>query len=483
MVRKALTAFAILLVLVLAASATLAHLHGPKSIPAQSPGALDAIARLLGPDVEPAAQISGSGYIEGRHVTIAAEQGGRIVAIQADEGDVVEQGAALIRFDDELLRAQYRKALAGLHLAEAALRRLEAGATPEEIRRAEAVVLQAEASEQAAHRGWENAVSLRDNPQELDAQIDQARARLLAARHQLTGATANKDAAELSMDVWERTVGILNDGVDYSKRLPFGPAISGHMDFRSGEINQASDQWNRATNTWWQSWIGVDSAVIQIEDAEQHLNDLFAMRSDPQAGAAQVDRAWAAYEAALAATGGARAQLDLVRAGSRPDRIASARAQVAQAQARLDRVQTQIDKTVLGAPMAGLVTRRAVSLGEVAEPGTALMEVADLSRVTLTVYVPEDAVGLVNIGQEASISIDSYPGMQFPGRVTLIASEAEFTPKSVQSARERVNVVFAVEITAQDADHRLKPGMPADAVIDIGGEGSPARLSDGGIDL
>ncbi len=118
MVRKALTAFAILMVLLFAVSATLAHLQDPASISAQSPGTLNALARLLGPDVEPDSRISGSGYIEGRHVTIAAEQGGRIAAMQADEGDVVEEGAVLIRFDDELLRAQYRKALAGLHLAQ-----------------------------------------------------------------------------------------------------------------------------------------------------------------------------------------------------------------------------------------------------------------------------------------------------------------------------------------------------------------------------
>jgi HlyD family secretion protein len=96
-----------------------------------------------------------------------------------------------------------------------------------------------------------------------------------------------------------------------------------------------------------------------------------------------------------------------------------------------------------------------------------LLTLADLDQVTLTVYVPENQIGLVKVGQDVGVKVDSYPERTFSAEVVHIASRAEFTPKNVQTKEERVSTVFAVKIEIPNADHALKPGMPADAEIQV----------------
>ena len=98
-------------------------------------------------------------------------------------------------------------------------------------------------------------------------------------------------------------------------------------------------------------------------------------------------------------------------------------------------------------------------------PGSILMTVANLNEVTLTIYVPEDELGRVYLGQEVDVQVDSFPGELFRGTVAHIAQQAEFTPKNIQTEKERVNMVFAVKVRLPNSDHRLKPGMPADAFV------------------
>ena len=94
-----------------------------------------------------------------------------------------------------------------------------------------------------------------------------------------------------------------------------------------------------------------------------------------------------------------------------------------------------------------------------------MLTLGDLDHVTLTVYVPEDRLGQVKIGQAVAVNVDSFPGQSFEGKVVRIADEAEFTPRNVQTKEERVNMVFAVEVRIPNPDHALKPGLPADAAI------------------
>ena len=121
----------------------------------------------------------------------------------------------------------------------------------------------------------------------------------------------------------------------------------------------------------------------------------------------------------------------------------------------------------LSSPIDGLVTSRSAHEGEAAVAGATLLTVANLDEVTLRIYVPENKLGLVYLGQEAEVAVDSFPGRVFTGTVSHIAQQAEFTPKNVQTEEERVNMVFAVKVRLPNREHLLKPGMPADAVLRV----------------
>jgi multidrug resistance efflux pump len=145
-----------------------------------------------------------------------------------------------------------------------------------------------------------------------------------------------------------------------------------------------------------------------------------------------------------------------------------AEAQVKQAEANLMALMVQRDKHILTTPLAGWVVERVVHEGEMAVPGAPLLTLADLSRVTLTVYVPEPDVDTVSIGQKVNVFVDAFPDQPFPGRIIFINDEAEFTPKNVQTREERINTVFAVKIELENEAQQLKPGMPADAILSEG---------------
>jgi len=156
--------------------------------------------------------------------------------------------------------------------------------------------------------------------------------------------------------------------------------------------------------------------------------------------------------------------------GTRKEQIGIARANVAQARQRLQLSRVNLEYSELRAPMAGVVTVRQAELGEVVNPGTPVVTLADLDNVWLRAYVNETDLGRIRWGQEAALRTDTYPDKTYRGRISFIASQAEFTPKSVQTFKERVTLVYRIKIDADNPNHELKPGMPADATIDLKGK-------------
>lgn len=128
----------------------------------------------------------------------------------------------------------------------------------------------------------------------------------------------------------------------------------------------------------------------------------------------------------------AEAALALASAGARPEAVALAEAKLAQVEAARDGLRVQTAKYAIASPLAGIVTSRIADPGEMAAPGAPLLVVADLSQITLVVYVPEPRIGLVRVGQEAQVSVDAYPDRTFTGAVSYI------TPRRVHS-QERPN--------------------------------------------
>ena len=143
--------------------------------------------------------------------------------------------------------------------------------------------------------------------------------------------------------------------------------------------------------------------------------------------------------------------------------VEAARAQVLTAKAALELAKIQLKHTELRAPFNGILVSRNVEPGEVVSPGQEVISLADLSKVDLKVFVAETEIGMVKPGQKVEVKIDTFPAKTYAGDVTFISPEGEFTPKIIQTHKERVKLVYLVKITIANPDLELKPGMPADA--------------------
>jgi HlyD family secretion protein len=419
--------------------------------------------KLATPAAGPAG-ITASGFIEARSVSIASEVGGQIVHLDVDEGDEVQAGQTLVEINTDLLDAQRASAQAAVGLAEAQLARVRAGVRAEDIAVAQAAVTMAEAQRDAAYQAWQDAKTLRDNPQDLDVEIAAARTQLDISQRMIDQLTAVKDAAELINGLRARQVTIVEEPIHVSKVTPFGK-FSKTIVLPEGTKRAAWAAWNLATTDVWSAWANLNGAIATRDADRQALNDLLAQRNNPQQAAVQVAQAEAAYRQALVGVDVARANLELVRAGSRTEQIEVAQAGVEQARAALDTLTVQRQKYTLSAPIAGLVTERPAHEGEMALPGKTLLSLANLDTVDLTIYIPELEVGQVRLDQPVTVTVDSFPGQPFTGHVVFISDQAEFTPKNIQTKEERVNTVFAVKVRISNPDHKLKPGMPADAAL------------------
>ena len=158
-------------------------------------------------------------------------------------------------------------------------------------------------------------------------------------------------------------------------------------------------------------------------------------------------------------------KLKLVREGPRAETIQQARARVAQARASLALAETRLAETRLFSPLTGLVLSHAIEPGEFVAAGTPIVTVADTAHTWVRAYVDQTDLGRVRLGQKLVVHTDTAPGRDFAGTVAFIASEAEFTPKTVQTTKERVKLVFRIKVDVPNPHDELKPGMPADVVL------------------
>jgi HlyD family secretion protein len=369
-----------------------------------------------------------SGFIEATDVTISAETSGRIVEIAADEGDPVTAGAILVRLDDSLLLAQKRQAEANSNLARAYLE--------------QAVIVQ-----DGAKKAWQNALEVQRNPLELEARIIAAQGELETAelnllREKEIESDLRVPSAEVRYDTAEKILENLEilKSLDwfsiYTMRKEIYPA--------EGELEMAelSLAYQKTLEELW----SVPTAELRVVTAQKALENLLAIRDNPQELNAAVDSAYTAYQASTVAAEAAELQVE-------------------QAEASLDVINVQLDRLTMISPGSGVVASRHAEVGEIAQPGLPLLSIIELDEVTLTAYVPERKIGLVKLGQEAQISVDSYPDESFPGTITYISPNALFTPKNIQLKDEREKMVFAVKISLANPEQKLKPGMPADAQI------------------
>ena len=449
-----------------------------------------------------------SGFVEAEEVSVSSEMGGRIVALEAAEGDEVQAGRVLVQLDRTLLESKIRSAEAELAMAQASLAQVQAGARRETLNHARAQLHQAEVAQEAARVTWEDAVAMRDNPQDLELALTAAQAQLSVLDLQVAQAQAAAQAADAGRDFAGASVQLLEDIEPHTEWVAVGswqlpdlpadiplPSGAGDGEYRIGDylivvedgtvtvyvaahikapadlLDEARYQWSATTQQAWQAWAGLSMAQAARSSAADYARQLAEQVASPLALEAQANAAQAQYDVAGAAVALARAQVQGLEMGATEEQIAAVEAQVEIARAALNALRLQAEKFDLPAPISGLVLQQPVHVGELARPGSALLTLADLDQMTLTVYVPEDQLGQVWLGQPVSVTVDAYPHRTFAGTVRYISNEAEFTPRNVQTKEERVNMVFAVRIRLPNPDHALKPGMPADALLEDRGDG------------
>lgn len=193
----------------------------------------------------------------------------------------------------------------------------------------------------------------------------------------------------------------------------------------------------------------------RVSEAEEHLKLL-------NAGARQEE-----IDQARAALKGAAAHHELIKAGAREETIARAKANVRHAAEVLELAKTRLGFAKVNAPTSGIILSKEAEIGEYVVSGAPGLTVGDLEHIWLRAYIDETDLGHVLLGQKVFVTCDSFPGREYKGKITFVSSQAEFTPKTIQTEKERVKLVYRIKIALDNSSLELKPGMPADASIQI----------------
>jgi len=374
-----------------------------------------------------------SGVVEGTKVNVVTEIGGRIASLTADEGDTVTVGQSIVTLDEAALVSQVKQAQAAVSVAEANLAQVKAGSRVEAIEAAAAAVQQAEAEQAGAALTLSNTLKIRDNPQQLNAQLDAARSSVKLAEQAVSIAQTKLAEARYWRDFYDNDTG---------KRETLDKQIG--IAQKNLEIAQA-----------------------QVKGAKAQLAALQAMRSNPVGLQAQVNQATHAYSLTVASAAVAAANFADVKAGATPEDIAVAEAKVRQALAQLQLAQAYQSRAQIAAPLTGMVVQRSAHVGETVQPGASLLSIVNLDTLEMIIYVPQAQLPRVQIGTPVKVYVDAYPNEVFTGEVASIAPQAQFSPRDTQTKDDRTNIVFAVKVRLPNADGRLKAGMTADAELEL----------------
>ncbi|HXV86698.1 MAG TPA: HlyD family efflux transporter periplasmic adaptor subunit, partial [Gemmatimonadales bacterium] len=211
------------------------------------------------------------------------------------------------------------------------------------------------------------------------------------------------------------------------------------------------------------------AAAQRLENARLELDRTRRLFEGGALSRAALDQAQTAFDVADAERDRAREQLDLLERGARAEQVTAQRAVLAQAEAAVTQLDAALDGAAIRAPFAGLVTVKHRQPGETVAAGAPVVTLLDPGDRWIRIYVPGDQVGRLALGQQALITADAYPDRSYQGHVTFIASEAEFTPRNVQTTADRVKLVYRVKIKVSgDSELDLKPGLPADVRIAAG---------------
>lgn len=421
---------------------------------------------VLEPGTAPAG-LTASGVVAATSVSVTAEVGGKALDISVVEGDSVEAGDVLFTVDCRLLQAQRDQAATAIGLANATVAAAEAQQQYARIQ--VALTRQGVTQQETPSR-----IALWNAPADDTLSVPNW---YFQQSEQLTATQAELDAAEAALKIEQAN---LKNELEKASNADFAAA--------ENRLAQAQVAYQIASLTDGQALAASENTELQTASQallDSATNELKAAQSAydgmlTSAAAQSVLEARARVGAARARvdnaqdrlntlqTGGESLQLEAARIGLDQAGAATAQARsgLAQAEAALKLLDLQVEKCTVRAPQAGVITARDLEIGELIVPGGTVMVVSQLSPVTVTVYVPEDRYGQIDLGQTVTISVDSFPGQTFAGTVRWISSEAEFTPRNVQTVSGRKATVYAVKIEVPNESGLLKPGMPADVNLE-----------------
>jgi len=396
--------------------------------------------------------LTASGFIEAIQVNVAPELAGKVTEVLAAEGDSVQAGDPLLRLDPSLLTAQRAVAAAAVDSAKAALATAQTNYD---------LALQNALTQQQASTAKDWRFSAPDDFNQPSWYFSPS--------EQLTSAQAEVDAAKAALEAAQANLATviadLNnaDFLKAEKRLADARAaylvadmVKTNADYAAegGALQKAADK-------------AYNEALDELRSAQDEYNALLDTQAaqDVENARGEVIVAQQRYDAAYARYVSLQTGLNSPAVVMAQKSLDQAKSALAQAEANLALLDTQIEKLTIAAPSDGVVLTRNVEVGEFLQPGATAFVLGQLSDLTITVYVPEDRYGEVSLGQQAEVTVDSFPGVTFTATVIQISDKAEFTPRNVQTVEGRSSTVFAVKLKVTDPDGKLKIGMPADVVF------------------
>jgi HlyD family secretion protein len=351
-----------------------------------------------------------SGNIELNEVNIAFKTAGRLIERTVNEGDDVKSGQTLARLDREQLQAQRDREAAGVAASESQLQQSQTSIE------------------------WQKAT--------MAADVQARRAELAAAEAKLVE---------------------MKNGARPQERLDAKATV----DAATAELERASKDWDRAQTLFKND----DISASQYDQFRSRFENARAMLQQAREREALVlagprEEQIKAQEATVARAAAAvkQAEATALEIKRRTEELSGRRAEIGRSKANLELIQTQLNDTVALSPIDGVVLVKAVDPGEVIAAGTTVLTVGDIDRPWVRAYINEPDRARVKLGQAVKVTTD-VPGKVYNGRITFISSQAEFTPKQIQTQQERVKLVYRIKIEVENPHRELKENMPVDAEI------------------
>ena len=359
----------------------------------------------------PSDRIMISGNIELEQVNIGFKTAGRVVERTVDEGDKVTKGEVVARLDKDQLMRQRDREMASLAEAQAAL--------------------------DAAHTG------LQMQTETSAADMEARQADLTTSQSRLSELKSGSRPQEIAQAA--AAVASAQSDYDHSKK-DWDRAQSLHKDddISTSQFDQARSRMDSA-----------DASLKAAKEREAMVKEGSRSEDIDQANA-QVAKASAGVKSSKAGA------LDIKR---REEDVMAKQAEIERERAQIALIDSQLSDTTAISPITGVVLVKSVDVGEVVAPGTAILTVGDIDHPWLRAYINEHDLGHVKLGSKVRVTTDAFPGKVYDGKVTYISSDAEFTPKQIQTTEERVKLVYKIKIEVDNPQHELKSNMPADAEI------------------